>query len=103
VEVNRGYFKTWPDEIGREPVGPNDVHLYESPGHQVDWLNCVRTRRRPICDVAIGASSVTVCHLANIAFWAGRRIRWDAERQEIIGDEAAARWLDRPKRAPWRL
>jgi predicted dehydrogenase len=103
VEVNRGYFKTWPEEIGKEPIGPNDVHLYESPGHQVDWLNCIRSRRRPICDVEIGASSVTVCHLGNIAYWLERPIRWDPDNREIVGDDAAARWLDRPKRAPWRL
>jgi predicted dehydrogenase len=103
VEVNRGHLKTWPERIGKEPIGPNEIHLYESPGHQVDWLNCIRTRRRPICDVAIGASSVTVCHLSNIAYWLERPIEWDPEKREIIGDEAAARWLDRPKRAPWRL
>lgn len=103
IEVNRGYFKTWPESIGKEPLGPNDVHLYASPGHQVDWLNCIRSRRRPICDVAIGASSVTVCHLSNIAYWLGRPIRWNPETREIIGDDEAARWLDRPKRAPWRL
>ncbi len=103
IEVNRGYFKTWPESIGREPLGPNDVHLYESPGHHQDWLNCIRNRQRPIADVAIGASSITVCHLGNIAWWLGRRLQWDPEKQEIIGDELASRWLDRPKRAPWRL
>ena len=103
VEVNRGYFKTWPDEIGKEPIGPGDVHLYKSPGHQIDWLNCIRNRKRPICDVAIGASSVTVCHLSNIAYWLNRPIKWDPAKREIIGDDEAARWLDRPKRAPWRL
>jgi predicted dehydrogenase len=103
VEVNRGYFKTWPDEIGKEPLGPGDVHLYESPGHYEDWVNCIRERRRPICDVAIGASSVTVCHLGNIAWWLGRTLHWNPDRQEIIGDEGASRWLDRPKRAPWRV
>jgi len=79
------------------------VHLYESPGHHQDWLNCIRNRQRPIADVAIGASSITVCHLGNIAWWLGRRLQWDPEKQEIIGDELASRWLDRPKRAPWRL
>jgi predicted dehydrogenase len=103
VEVNRGYFQTWPEEIGEEPLGPNDVHLYESPGHRTDWLNCIRTRKRPICDVAVGCSSVTVCHLGNIAYWLGRPIKWDPVKEEIIGDEEASRWLDRPKRAPWRL
>ncbi len=103
IEVNRGYFKSWPDAIGEEPLGPNDVHLYESPGHRTDWVNCIRSRRRPICDVAIGASSVTVCHLGNIAQWVGRPLRWDPVKREIIGDVEASRWLDRPKRAPWRL
>ncbi len=103
VEVNRGYIKTWPEAIGEQPIGPNDVHLYESDDHQQNWLDCIRTRRRPICDVAIGCSSVTVCHLGNIACWLDRPISWDAGNAEIIGDEAAARWLDRPKRAPWRL
>ena len=42
VEVNRGYLRTWPDELAAEPLGPNDVHLYESPGHHEDWLNCLK-------------------------------------------------------------
>jgi len=103
IEVNRGYFQTWPEEIGQKPLRPDDVHLYESPGHREDWLRCIRTRRRPICDVEIGASSVTVCHLGNIAYWLGRSLKWDPARREILGDAEAARWLDRPRRAPWRL
>jgi predicted dehydrogenase len=103
VEVNRGYLKTSPAALESQPLRPNDVHLYESPGHHEDWLRCVRARQRPICDVAIGASSATVCHLGNIAWWLGRKIRWDPIRHEIIGDAEAARWLDRPKRAPYRI
>ncbi|UCG15163.1 MAG: Gfo/Idh/MocA family oxidoreductase [Phycisphaerales bacterium] len=103
VEVNRGHFQTWPDSIGAEPIGPNDVHLYESRDHGQDWLTCIRTRRRPICDVEIGCRSVTVCHLGNLALWLDRPIRWDPDSEEIIGDVPASRWLDRPRRAPWRL
>ena len=103
VEVNRGYFRTWPDAIGKELIGPNDIRLYVSDNHHQNWIDCIRTRRGPVADVAIGASSVTVCHLANIAFWTGRTIHWDPETRSIIGDDAAARWLDRPKRAPYRL
>jgi predicted dehydrogenase len=103
VEVNRGYFRSWPEEIGEEPLGPGSLRLYRSPGHVQDWVNCIRSRQRPICDVAIGCSSVTVCHLGNIAYWLGRPLRWDPVRREIVGDREASRWLDRPKRAPWRL
>jgi predicted dehydrogenase len=103
IEVNRGHFQTWPEAIGAEPLAAHERVLYKSPGHQADWLECIRTRRRPICDVEVGCRSVTVCHLGNIACWLGRKIRWDPTKEEIIGDPEAARWLDRPKRAPWRL
>ena len=84
-------------------LGPNEVHLPESPGHHQDWLACIRDRRRPVADVEIGCRSATMCHLGCIALWLGRTIRWDPAREEIVGDEQAARWLDRPKRAPYRL
>ena len=103
VEVNRGSLRTSPEGLRDHPLGPNDLRLYRSPGHYQDWLDCIRDRRRPICDVAIGARSATVCHLGGIALWLGRAIRWDPQKQAIIGDEAAARWLDRPNRAPYRI
>jgi len=103
VEVNRGHLRTWPMSLMREPTRADEVHLYRSPGHRQDWIDCMKTRKRPICDVAIGASSVTVCHLGNIAYWTRGRIKWDPEKREIIGNPEAARWLDRPKRAPYRI
>lgn len=103
VEVNRGYLRTWPEELAQEFIGPDEINLYVSNDHQQDWLNCIKSRQRPIADVAIGCSSVTVCHLGNIAYWLNRPLRWNPAQGEIIGDEDASRWLDRPKRAPWHL
>ncbi|MBM4017500.1 MAG: Gfo/Idh/MocA family oxidoreductase [Planctomycetes bacterium] len=68
-----------------------------------DFLHCVRTRERPWRDIEVAHRTVTVCHLGNIAYWLGRAVKWDPVREEIVGDAEAARWLDRPKRAPWRL
>lgn len=103
VEVARGQLKTTPASLKDVKLGPNDVHLYESRSHYQNWLDCIRTRGQTICPAEIGCRSVTVCHLGNIALWLNRPIRWDPAREEIIGDEYAARWLDRPKRAPYRL
>jgi predicted dehydrogenase len=103
VFVNRGKLVTTPSTLATHPIGPNDVRLYRSPGHQRDFLNCIHTRQRPCTDVEIGARSVTVCHLGNIAYWLGRSLKWDPVKEQFIGDEAANRWLDRPKRAPWIL
>jgi predicted dehydrogenase len=104
IECNRGnHLKSDPPDIVKEPLGPNDVHLYESPGHYQDFVNCVRTRKDPICPVEVGHRSVSVCHLGNIAIRLRRKIKWDPEKQEIVGDEEAARWVDRPMRKPWSL
>jgi predicted dehydrogenase len=103
VEVNRGYFKTGPEEIGKQPIGPDDIHLYESPGHAADWLNCIRARKRPICDVEVGQHTITVCHLGNLAYWLERPIRWDPVREDIVGDDEARRMMDIPKRGTWHI
>lgn len=103
VEVNRGHFRTDPASIGKEPLRPDEILQPVSDNHFAHWLECLRTRRRPITDVEIGASSVTVCHLGNIAWWLGRTLRWDPQARTIVGDAGAAAWLDRPKRAPYRI
>ena len=74
-----------------------------SGGIQGDFLHCVRTRQRPFRDVEYGHRAATVCHLGNIAYWLKRPLRFDPDAEQILGDPEADRWLDRPRRAPWRL
>ena len=101
--VNRGYLETDPPGLLHEPITPNEIHLYESPGHHEDWLNCIKTRSRPICDVAIGYRSVTVCHLGNIAYWLKRPLRWDPVKEDFVDDPEASRLMQRAMRSPWTL
>jgi hypothetical protein len=103
VEVNRGYLKTWPDNLKDQTIGPDKIHLYDSKNHYTDWLDAIRKRSTPICDVATGASSVTVCHLGNIAYKLQRPLKWDPEREVFLGDDEANRLLSRPYRSPWVL
>ncbi len=101
--VNRGYLETAPGHILKEPLRPDEVHLHNSNDHQADWLECIRSRRKPICDVAIGARSATVCHLGNIAYWTKRPVRWDPVKQCITGDEMQSVLMTRSYREPWIL
>ena len=103
IGVGRGGYQTWPEELAKEPVEPNEAKLQVSNDHMGDFLACVKSRRRPISDVAVACRSVTVSHLCNLATWLDRPIRWDPATEQITGDGDAARWLDRPRRAPWRL
>ncbi len=90
------------DTPWRLPPGPADP-IQARKAHSDNFLECVLSRKEPHADVEIGCRTVTVCHLGNIAYWLHRPIRWDPEREEIIGDEEASRWLDRARREPWSL
>ena len=101
--VGRGGVQTWPEDLAGRVPRDRDSSYYRSNDHMANFLEAVKTRRRCVSDVEIAARSVTVCHLACIASWLGRPLTWDPAKRQIVGDPQAARWLDRPKRAPWRV
>jgi len=71
--------------------------------HVRNFLDCMRSRQRPVSDVEIGHAATTVGHLGNIALRTGRAIHWDAANERILGDRDAGRLLTKPYRAPWTL
>lgn len=85
-----------------EFLGDAKVRLYESQNHQNDWLQAIESRKRPICDVAVGATSVISCHLMNLAYWHDASFRWDPMARNFAsgGDPA---WLTRDYRAGWTV
>ena len=85
--VTRGRIESDPPELLKQPLGEKDVRLTVSANHHANWLECVRSGRRPICDVEIGHRSATVCHLGGIALRSERPVRWDASKEIILGDE----------------
>jgi predicted dehydrogenase len=103
IEVNRGKFKSTPESLAKEPLDKLPIQLYLSRDHGGNWLECIRSRKDPICTIEIGARSVTVCHLGNLAWWNNRPLKWDPAKWEFVGDSEANTWLDRPKRDPWKL
>jgi len=103
IFVTRGQLKSKPEEIVMSPAADSDVKLYKSANHHKNFLDCIKSRELPICDVEIGHRSATVCHLGNLMARLGRAIKWDPEKEEIVGDAEAAQWLQRPYRQPWKL
>ena len=94
-----------PGPGGKQQAAPSiRIPNYKGRGGLIgDFLYCVRTREKPFRDIESAHRTVTVCHLGNIAYWLDRPIKWDPVKEEIIGDDEAARWLSRPMRAPWSL
>lgn len=103
VEVNRGFIATTPTSLKTLRLKPSDKRVIRSDNHHQNWFNAIRDRSRPICDVEVGHRSSSTCHLNNIALWTGRTIRWNPATEQIEGDEAASRLLDRVKRPPYTI
>jgi len=70
---------------------------------QRDFLECVKSRRKPLADVETGHKSTIPVLLANIAYKTGRKLKWDASNERFIGDRDADRYLQREYRKPWHL
>ena len=103
VEVSRDHLISQPENLIRQTIGPNEIHLYESKNHPDNFLECVRTRRRPASDADVGYRSITVCHLGNIAYWLKRPLQWDPEKEQFVNDTEADRMLWREMRSPWQI
>ncbi len=71
--------------------------------HVRNFIECMKTRNKPISDIEIGHRSTSTPHLANIALRSGRKVKWDGVQERIIGDADASKWLTKEYRAPWRL
>ena len=103
IHVGRqGYLASFPKEIVDEPGGAADP-LHPVNNHHQNWLECIKTRKQPACDVSVGCRSTIVSHLGCIAHWTGRALRWDPVKEEFPGDEEANRLRFRAMREPWRL
>lgn len=102
--VGGGDGGTWSEEKAQSFEIPAGGYVpYKSPGHEQDWVDCVRSREKPIMHIEAGHRVATLCILGNIAYRLGRKLEWDPVLERVIGDEEANRMLARPNRSPWRI
>lgn len=103
LHVDRGKLKGEPDSLLEKVLAEGDTRLTVSNSHHANFLECIRSRQLPICDVEIGHRSATVCHLSNLALDLGRKLKWDPQAEQFVGDDEANSKIMRPYRAPWSL
>lgn len=103
VFVSRKEIVANPVELTSDPIGEGDLRLYDSTSHHQNFLDCVKSRKLPICDIEIGHRAATACHLGNIAVRTGRKITWDAAKEQIVGDDEAQAMTLPKYRAPWTI
>lgn len=103
----------WSKPPGHPPAAAENPRPYGEPRrgrgavaepidlHSRHFLECVKSRRRPVADVEDGHQVAVACHLANLSTKLGRKLAWDAEQERVQNDPEANAHLERPYRKPW--
>jgi hypothetical protein len=103
IAVDRDALVSDPPDIVREPLRPDEVHLYRSTSHSGNFLECIRTRKRPICDANIAHRAASALLLGGVVKQLKRPLKWDPQAEQFIQDDEANRMLSIAKRPPWNI
>ena len=103
VYVDRGVIDADPKSLLNFKFGPNDIHLYKSPGHWRNFLDCVRSRQLTITPAEVAHRSASPGHLGQISMLLGRKLYFNPETEEILNDPVAQAMLGNSLRAPWKI
>jgi predicted dehydrogenase len=103
-----GWLDGWtfyPSNAKKAPIH-QDPELHKPDDQNIrelfaNFLECIKTGARPVCDIEIGHRSTSMSLLAMLSLKLGRSITWDGEQQRVVGDDAANRLLRREYRSPW--
>ena len=102
LRIDRGHLSSNPEELAKAPLAETDLRLPVSPGHHRNWLDCIVSRELPVADVELGARTVSLIHLGNLAYWHRREFGWDPANWKFT-DPADNQYLDYIRRDPWQL
>ncbi|MGB5359085.1 MAG: Gfo/Idh/MocA family oxidoreductase [Eudoraea sp.] len=90
MDVSRSFLETDPAGILNVELKNTDTRLYKvKKDHYQDWIDAIKNRTQPICDVETGHRSASVCNIANIAYDLGETLQWDPETEKFKGNSTA--------------
>ncbi len=104
IFVNRERIEASDPKLLEKPLPGNAHRLYKSDDHMGNFVDCIHSRKRCICDVEVGYRSVSVCHMGVIALRLGIPLNWDPAAQHFVGPRAEKgnAMLSREMRSPWK-
>lgn len=102
IDIQRKKLETTPVELKNKIIGQHEKRVYFSDNHYRDFLQAMRKRSLPICDVEIGHRTATVCNIGNIAYELKRSLKWDPAKEEFE-DKGANAHLMRSMGDKWTI
>jgi predicted dehydrogenase len=101
IWVTRGAIQANDRQILKEKLPDDAKRVYFSNDHMGNFIECVKTRKTPICPADVGHRSASLCHLGVIAIRLGRKLNWDPVKEQFVNDAEANTYLARPMRKPY--
>ncbi|MCW5978283.1 MAG: Gfo/Idh/MocA family oxidoreductase [Bryobacteraceae bacterium] len=69
--------------------------------HCLNFIECLRSRKTPNADIEIGHRGTSIALLGNIAMKTGKKLRWDAQKEDFSAAPDASAMLTRKLRKPY--
>ena len=92
------------DQVVARTLARRQASTPDNPSHARNFIDCVKSRQKPICDIEIGHRSTTTAILGNLALRSGASLTWDSATEKVTnGNQKAAALVDVAYRAPWTL
>ena len=103
IWVNRNEMTASDKHLLTAPLPDNAVRLEKSNNHMTNFMECIRSRKDPICNVETGHRSACIGHLVIIALRTGLKLQWNPDREIFVGENAAeaSKHLAREMRKPY--
>jgi predicted dehydrogenase len=107
--TKKGQFQTWEKQMEPEKFDANNQLLSDgssgdSTGVLVrNFLDCIKSRKTPLCSLEDGHRSTSFAHLANIALKTKERLQWDPANEKFLNSNAANQLLHYDYRKPWKF
>ncbi|MBL0302298.1 MAG: Gfo/Idh/MocA family oxidoreductase [Cytophagaceae bacterium] len=103
MKLQRGKIETTPADLATRVIAETEKHVYKSENHYKDFLQAMRNRSKPVCDVEIGHRTSSVCNIANIAYQLNRPLAWNPEKETFKDDKEANALLGRKLIGEWAV
>jgi predicted dehydrogenase len=101
IWVTRGVIKASDRQLLTQKLPEDAKRVYVSNNHMGNFIDCIKSRKAPICAVETGHRSASLCHLGVIAIRLGRKLNWDPVKEQFVGDAEANSWVAREMRKPY--
>jgi len=107
LEVNREGWEVIAEEAGGKPktelITLQPADKQDHMKHVQNFIDCVKSRNRPVCDIELGHHTAFIAHAGNIAYRTGKKLQWDVSQNQFINDVQANALIKPAYRSPWKF